>query len=70
MGSQVYRETYLAALEVAHSDLDHIIEQFDMLQLRKEQLEVPWARSILSCVPPPRQSLTSSVNQSPSTRNR
>jgi hypothetical protein len=39
MGSQVYRETYLAALDVAHSDLDHIIEQFDMLQLRKEQLE-------------------------------
>ena len=39
MGSQVYRETYLAALEVAHSDLDQIIEQFDMLQLRKEQLE-------------------------------
>lgn len=39
MGSLVYRETYLAALEVAHSDLDQIIEQFDMLQLRKEQLE-------------------------------
>jgi len=39
MGSQVYRETYLAALEVAHSDLDHIIGQFDMLQLRKAQLE-------------------------------
>jgi hypothetical protein len=39
MGAQVYRETYLAALEVAHSDLDHIVEQFDMLQLRKEQLE-------------------------------
>ncbi|MGA9586879.1 MAG: hypothetical protein WBQ95_16200 [Terracidiphilus sp.] len=39
MGSQVYRETYLAALDVAHSDLHHIMEQFDMLQLRKEQLE-------------------------------
>lgn len=39
MGSQVYRETYLAALEVAHSDLDQIIEQFDMLQIRKQQLE-------------------------------
>jgi hypothetical protein len=39
MGSQVYRETYLAALEVAHSDLDRIIEQFDLLLLRKEQLE-------------------------------
>lgn len=39
MGSQVYRETYLTALDVAHSDLDQIIEQFDMLQLRKEQLE-------------------------------
>jgi hypothetical protein len=39
MGSQVYRETYLAALEVAHSDLNQIIEQFDLLQLRKEQLE-------------------------------
>lgn len=39
MGSQVYRETYLAAFEVAHSDLDQIIQQFDMLQLRKEQLE-------------------------------
>ena len=38
MGSQVYRETYLAALDVAHSDLDQIIELFDMLQLRKEQL--------------------------------
>jgi hypothetical protein len=39
MGSQVYRETYLAALEVAHSDLGQIIEQFDTLQLRKQQLE-------------------------------
>jgi hypothetical protein len=39
MGSQVYRETYLAAVEVAHSDLEQIIEQFNMLQLRKEQLE-------------------------------
>jgi hypothetical protein len=39
MGSQIYRDRYLAALEVAHSDLDQIIEQFDMLQLRKEQLE-------------------------------
>ena len=39
MGSPIYRERYLAALEVAHSDLNQIIEQFDMLQLRKEQLE-------------------------------
>jgi len=39
MGSQVYRETYLAALEVAHSDLDRIIGEFDTLELRKEQLE-------------------------------
>ena len=29
----------MAALEVAHSDLDQIIEEFDNLQLRKEQLE-------------------------------
>ncbi|MGC1423768.1 MAG: hypothetical protein WA815_15545 [Terracidiphilus sp.] len=39
MGSPIYRERYLAALEVAHSDLNQIVEQFDMLQLRKEQLE-------------------------------
>jgi hypothetical protein len=39
MGSQVYRENYLAALEVAHSQLDRIIGEFDSLQLRKEQIE-------------------------------
>ena len=39
MGSQVYREAYLAALEIAHSDLDRIIGEFDNLQLRKQQLE-------------------------------
>ena len=39
MGSQVYRENYLAALEVAHSQLDEIIREFDGLQLRKEQIE-------------------------------
>jgi hypothetical protein len=39
MGSPVYRENYLAALEVAHSQLDQIIRQFDGLQLRKEQIE-------------------------------
>ena len=38
MGSQVYRENYLTALEVAHSQLDQIIRQFDGLQLRKEQI--------------------------------
>lgn len=39
MGSQVYRENYLAALEVAHSQLDQIIREFESLQLRKEQIE-------------------------------
>ena len=39
MGAQVYRETYLAALEVAHSDLDYILQECEQLQLRKEQLE-------------------------------
>ncbi len=39
MGSQVYRENYLAALEVAHSQLDRIIREFDGLQLRKGQIE-------------------------------
>src|ERR1700739_1876588 len=39
MGSQVYRETYLAALEVAHSNLDRVNVEFENLQLRKEQLE-------------------------------
>jgi hypothetical protein len=39
MGSQVYRDRYLAALEVAHSDVDQITEQFEMLQLRRKQLE-------------------------------
>jgi hypothetical protein len=52
MGSQVYRETYLAALEVAHSDLDQIFQECELLQLRKEQLEgavgalEPFLRSI------------------------
>lgn len=39
MGSQVYRENYLAALEVAHSQLDQIICEFESLQLRKEKIE-------------------------------
>ncbi|HMG86975.1 MAG TPA: hypothetical protein VK574_14680 [Terracidiphilus sp.] len=39
MGSQVYRENYLAAVEGAHSQLDEIIREFDSLQLRKEQIE-------------------------------
>src|SRR5664280_2889168 len=39
MGSQVYRENYLAALEAAHFQLDRIIREFDSLQLRKEQIE-------------------------------
>ena len=61
MGSQVYRETYLAALEVAHSDLDRIIGEFDNLQLRKEQLEdvlgalEPFLRSAKSVSYEPRQ---------------
>jgi hypothetical protein len=39
MGSQVYRENYLAAVQVAHSQLDQIVLEFDSLQLRKEQIE-------------------------------
>jgi len=39
MGS-LYRENYLAALEVAQSDLDRIIQQFDSLQLRKQQIDL------------------------------
>ena len=39
MGARIYRETYLAALEVANSDLDHIFQECEQLQLRKEQLE-------------------------------
>jgi hypothetical protein len=39
MCSQVHRENYLAALEVAHTQLHEIIRQFDGLQLRKEQIE-------------------------------
>lgn len=39
MQAQGYRETYLAALEVAHSDLDRIYQEYELLQLRKQQLE-------------------------------
>jgi hypothetical protein len=39
MGTQGYRETYLAALEVANSDLDQIFQECEHLQLRREQLE-------------------------------
>jgi hypothetical protein len=39
MGSPAYRENYLAAVQVAHSQLDDIIREFDSLQLRKEQIE-------------------------------
>jgi len=39
MGAHSYRETYLAALEVANSDLDRIFQESEQLQLRKEQLE-------------------------------
>ena len=39
MSSQVYRENYLAAVQVAHSQLDQIVREFDSLQLRKEQIE-------------------------------
>lgn len=39
MGSQAYRENYLAAVQVAHSQLDQIVREFDSLQLRKEQIE-------------------------------
>ena len=39
MGAQGYRETYLAALEVANSDLDQIFQECELLQLRRKQLE-------------------------------
>lgn len=39
MSSQVYRASYLAAIEVAQSQLEHIVREFDNLQLRKEQIE-------------------------------
>lgn len=39
MGSQVYRENYLAAVQVAQSQLEEIVREFDSLQLRKEQIE-------------------------------
>ena len=39
MGAQGYRETYLAAFDVANSDLDQIFQECEKLQLRKEQLE-------------------------------
>ncbi len=39
MRAQGYRENYLAALEVANSDLDQIFQECELLQLRKDQLE-------------------------------
>ncbi len=39
MGAHSYRENYLAALEVANSDLDQIFQECELLQLRKKQLE-------------------------------
>jgi len=39
MGNQAYRESYAAALEVAHSQLHQIFEDYDQLQIRKEQIE-------------------------------
>lgn len=39
MGLQGYRNSYLAALEVAHSDLDRIVREFELLQLQTERLE-------------------------------
>jgi hypothetical protein len=39
MSSQVYRASYLAALEVAQSQLEQIVREFDSLQLRKEQID-------------------------------
>jgi hypothetical protein len=39
MCSQVYRENYLTALEVAQTQLHEITREFDGLQLRKEQIE-------------------------------
>ena len=38
MNVQGYRENYLAALEVAHQDLNTIYQECEQLQLRKEQL--------------------------------
>ena len=40
MGNQAYRESYAAALEVAHSQLHQIFEDYDQLQIRKEQIEL------------------------------
>jgi hypothetical protein len=39
MGTQDYRETYLTALEEANSHLDEIFQEYEQLQLRKEQIE-------------------------------
>ena len=39
MSAQPYLDNYLAALEVAHSQLDRIVHEFESLQLRKEQIE-------------------------------
>lgn len=39
MGTQNYRETYLTAFEEANSHLDEIYQEFERLQLRKEQIE-------------------------------
>ena len=69
MGSHLYRENYLAALEVAHSDIDQIFQECEMLQLRKGQLEnrdgsaraIPSFRRVPS---------TSQFTQSRSTLNR
>ena len=40
MGAQVYRENYLAAFEVANSNMDQIFQECELLQLQKERLEV------------------------------
>ena len=61
MGNQVYRESYVAALEVAHSQLEQIFQDYDQLQFRKEQLEQvlgalePFFRSTQSVIPEARQ---------------
>jgi hypothetical protein len=39
MNVQGYRANYLAALEVAHENLNTIYQEYELLQLRKEQLE-------------------------------
>lgn len=39
MGIQEYRVNYLAALEEANSHLDEIYQEYEQLQLRKEQIE-------------------------------